>query len=64
MEDSAVKHIKQDTLVFVTPWNKPGYELVLNFHHKVTMVSPVWFYHEKNKQNGKFEFQGDRKSVV
>lgn len=58
MEDSAVKHIKQDTLVFVTPWNKPGYELVLNFHHKVTMVSPVWFYHEKNKQNGKFEFQG------
>lgn len=50
--------VKQDTLVFVTPWNKIGYELVQNFHNKVTMISPVWFYHEKNKQSGKFEFQG------
>ena len=55
---SNARVIKKDSLVFVTPWNRLGYELVVTNSHKVTMVSPVWFYVEKNKKTGVFEFQG------
>ncbi len=55
---SHARVIKQDSLVFVTPWNRIGYDLVATNSHKVTMVSPVWFYVEKNKKTGVFEFQG------
>jgi len=54
----AVKTVRDSTLIFVTPWNKIGYELVQTYSHKVDMISPVWFYIEKNKNTGKFEFQG------
>ena len=56
--DPGQRHVKDDSLLFVTPWNKVGYELVQTHSHKVSMVSPVWFYIEKNKVTGVFEFQG------
>lgn len=56
--DPAARHVKEDSLMFVTPWNKVGYELVQTHSHKIGMVSPVWFYIEKNKVTGAFEFQG------
>lgn len=57
-EDPGHKNVLDSTLIFVTPWNKVGYDLVQTHSHKVDMVSPVWFYMEKNKTTGVFEFQG------
>lgn len=56
--ESNEKNVNQETLVFVTPWNRIGYNLVVNNAHKTDMVSPVWFYLEKNKATGVYEFQG------
>lgn len=47
-----------ENLVFLTPWNKVGYELALQNAFKLDIISPVWFYLEKSKETGKFTFQG------
>ncbi|CAF2312208.1 unnamed protein product [Rotaria sp. Silwood2] len=31
------------TLIFITPWNNHGYDLVKNFTKKFDYISPVWF---------------------
>jgi len=51
------------SLFFVTPWNKVGYQLAQTHASKIDYLSPVWFYIEKNKKTGIFEFQG-RQDIV
>ena len=46
------RHMKQPILMFITPWNKIGYEHVVTHADKIDMVAPVWFYVEKNKKTG------------
>ncbi|KAI9912655.1 hypothetical protein PsorP6_004843 [Peronosclerospora sorghi] len=36
------KNFRGETLVYVTPWNKRGYELAKQFRTKFTYISPVW----------------------
>lgn len=52
------KIVKKESLFFVTPWNKIGYEHVMNHASKIDYVSPTWFYIEKNKTTNVYEFQG------
>lgn len=54
----APKNVEKESLFFITPWNKIGYEHVTTHGAKIDFVSPTWFYLEKNKTTSKFEFQG------
>lgn len=45
------KAVKKESLFFLTPWNKVGYEHSLAHSSKLDYVSPTWFYLEKNKTN-------------
>ncbi|KAJ3108633.1 Chitinase domain-containing protein 1 [Phlyctochytrium planicorne] len=38
-----IKESKESTLVYVTPWNNKGYDIVKTFRGKFTYVSPVWY---------------------
>ena len=52
------KQIPQENLVFITPWNKYGYQNTLHFADKLDYISPVWFYLEKNKETSNYELSG------
>lgn len=48
------------SLAYVTPWNKRGYELVLNNPHaSFSTVSPVWFSIQAANNESVFEVDGD-----
>lgn len=52
------KYVQNESLIFITPWNSPGYELSVKYAQKLDYISPVWFYIEKHKQTGKIQFEG------
>ena len=37
------RHTQQPTLAYLTPWNRDGYDVSLNYSYKFTHLSPVWF---------------------
>ncbi|CAH8478784.1 unnamed protein product [Schistosoma turkestanicum] len=47
------KNLNATVLVYVTPWNKLGYEVAKIFGTKFNMIAPVWF-----------EVQGERKAYT
>lgn len=40
---TTARHTQQPTLAYLTPWNRGGYDVSLNYSHKFTHLSPVWF---------------------
>ena len=40
---SLPKTFDGETLVYVTPWNKKGYDLTKAMLHKLSWIVPVWF---------------------
>ena len=40
---TTARHTQQSTLAYLTPWNRGGYDTSLNYSHKFTHLSPVWF---------------------
>ncbi|KAM3136105.1 hypothetical protein pb186bvf_011727 [Paramecium bursaria] len=54
-EIDLTKHVNQ-ILIFITPWNKLGYQYTLDYAQKIDYVSPVWYNIEKDLQlNGNNE---------
>ena len=47
---------KQEILAFITPWNKDGYSLSVEFGSKFSIIVPVWF--QIKDENGKFVITG------
>ena len=42
------KHFAGDTLAYVTPWNRRGYDIAKVFSRKFTYISPVWLQMKAN----------------
>lgn len=38
-----IKHLKYDTIGFITPWNELGFDYATKYWHKFTYLSPVWY---------------------
>ena len=52
-EDPSHKHFPLDTLAFVTPWNKGGYEVAEAYASKVNYLCPTWFFVEIHPRSEK-----------
>lgn len=47
---------RQEVLTFITPWNKDGYPLTVDFGYKFSIVVPVWF--QLKEEKGAFVIAG------
>lgn len=52
--DKETKHNSKISLVYFTPWNKKGSELVVKYAKKIDIVSPVWFDLKPEVVQGKY----------
>ncbi len=50
----STKNNSKINLVYFTPWNKKGSELVLKYAKKIDIVSPVWFDLKPEVLQGKY----------
>ena len=46
-------HAQQPTLAYLTPWNRDGYAVSVNYSHSFTHLSPVWFQIKATTQASK-----------
>lgn len=49
LSETTVKHTNGTVLVYVTPWNRKGYEVASLFAPKFTHVCPVWLQLKMNE---------------
>ena len=40
---TSTRHTQHATLAYLTPWNRGGYDVALNYTSRFTHLSPVWF---------------------
>lgn len=52
--DKETKHNLKISLVYFTPWNKKGSEMVIKYAKKVDIASPVWFDLKPEIVQGKY----------
>jgi len=52
-----IRQFPYSTLIFITPWNNHGYDLVKIFTKKFDYISPVWF-HMKRIGHKKYRIEG------
>jgi chitinase domain-containing protein 1 len=57
-DDTHRKAFKGETLAYVTPWNRRGYDVARDFAGKFTYVSPVWFQVQVDKGTREGTVQG------